>query len=309
LPAQNTHSKKTCSTPAITGADILKFPLISDISFNPATAGVLEKPHIAYQLHSQWLNMENFPVSSSSQFDMAGGKNNRYGGGILINRYQFGTKETYTVDLALSVKFDLGKQHSLRWGISVVSFNKNVQNTDRTGRIYEDMINIFLGPKYPTFEKKHMYHENYFDLKTGVWLNHKNYFAGLSLNHLKQISYGSENQVENIENLSPAPLPVEIQFDAGYQFNPGGIISIIPMLRANGSFDQKINYSPALHFCFSNKILAGFTYYDMNVAAVNLGFRAYDHLHVIVTAGMPVQDDLKRISSFALFEGGIGYIF
>jgi len=260
-------------------------------------------------MHSQWLNMPDYPLSILTQFDMAAGKDKRYGIGIIVDHYQFNTKEQYTIDLAVSVKFSLGMGNTLRWGISAVSFNKNIQNISRSGRIYGDMISPFLGLKYPTFERQHIYNQNYFDLKTGVWLTNKNFFAGLSILHLTQIFYGNDNQVENIKNLEPDQLPVEVVIDGGYQFTLGKSVSVTPMIKIDGAIKSDMFISPSLNIIYKEKILAGIEYHNMNIAALSLGVRLFRHFNIIATAGTPLDEELKTISKFALFEAGIGYLF
>jgi len=309
LSAQNSFSRQDLTVPPIAGTNILKFPFITDISSNPAFAGALERQHLSLSFHSQWLNMDNFPVSILTQYDFAVGKNKKYGAGIEVNHYQFNTKEIYTFDLAFSVKFRLGKKTSLRWGISAISFNKNIQNIYRSGRIYEDMINAFTGYLNPTFERQHIYNENYFDLKTGVWLTHKNYFAGFSILHITQLFYGDKNQVENIKNLKPDPLPVEMMLNGGYEFRLGNSFTITPMIQINGPFGADLEISPSLNVTYHEKFLAGIEYHNMNIAALSLGVRLFRHFNIIATAGTPLDEELKTISKFALFEAGIGYLF
>ena len=291
------------------GIDFLKFDNVTNLSNNPGFTGALEKKVIRSHFTGQWLNMNNFPYSVMASYDQVVGKKNRYGVGMLINRYQFNTQKTYTIDLAFSVKFKLNAQNTLRWGISAISFNTNVQNTERTGRTYEDMISPFLGPWNPTFERKVVYRENYFDIKTGVWLTHKKYFAGLSILHIAQIFFGSQNQFENSQSKSPEPLPVEAIFNGGYEFTAGNSVLITPVIRIEGKFYQPLNISPSLNFTFYENFIFGFTYHNLNVAAINFGGRLYEHFNIIVTAGMPFDEDLQRISKFGLLETGISYIF
>jgi type IX secretion system PorP/SprF family membrane protein len=307
--AQSRYTYWDNKAPEIKGTSILKFPFITDLSSNPAFAGAVEKPNLNVRMHGKWLNMANYPLSILTQFDMAAGKDKRFGFGIIVDHYQFNTKELYTIDLAVSVKFRLGNKNTLRWGISAVSFNKNIQNINRSGRIYEDMISPFLGLKYPTFERQHIYNQNYFDLKTGVWLTNKNYFAGFSILHIGQYFYGDDNQIENIQNLEPAQLPVELVFDGGYQFKLGKYLSVTPMIKINSKQGDDLYFSPSLNVIYNDQILAGIEYHNMNIVALNLGTRLYRHFNIIVTAGTPLDEELKRISKFALFEAGIGYIF
>jgi type IX secretion system PorP/SprF family membrane protein len=307
--SQTSNLRQDSKDAGISGIDFLKYDNITDISHNPGFTGVLEKQTIRFHYTGQWLNMQHFPYNMMVSYDQSVGKDNKYGFGILVNRYQFNTRKLYTVDLSFSVKFRLNDQNTLRWGISAISFNKNEQNTERTGRIYEDMINTFLGPWYTTFERKIEYHENYFDFKTGVWLTNKKYFAGLSILHIAQLSFGNQTQFENSQSKSPNPLPVEAILNGGYELSLGNTVLCTPMIQIDGKFNQPLNISPSLNFTFNENLVFGFTYHNLNVAALNIGARVYDHVNVLVTVGMPVKEKLQMISKLGLLETGISYIF
>jgi type IX secretion system PorP/SprF family membrane protein len=289
--------------------DFLKYEHITDLSKNPGFAGALEKQVICSHFNAKWLNMEEHPYNIAASYDQTVGKNNRYGVGVFMNRYQFNTRLVYTFDLAFSVKFRLNSKNTLRWGMSAISFNKNVQNTDRAGRVYEDMISAFLGPWNPTFEKKVVYRENYFDIKTGAWLTHEKYFAGFSILHIAQLYFGNQNQFENSQSKNPDRLPVEFVMTGGYQFNAGVSTIITPAIEIEAKFYNPVNFSPSLNFTFGQVFLIGFAYHNMNMAAINIGARLYEHLNIIVTAGTPFDEDLQKISKFGLLETGVSYIF
>ena len=290
LYSQNSTSGQLSKDAGISGIDILKYDYITDISHNPGFTGALEKPTIRFHYTGQWLNMQHFPYSIMASYDQVVWKDNKYGVGILVNRYQFCTKILYNVDLAFSVKFRLNAHNTLRWGISALSFNKNVQNSERTGRVYADMISDFLGPWGPTFERKVVYRENYFDFKTGIWLTNKKYFAGLSILHIGQIAFGPQNQFENSQSKNPESLPVEFILNGGYEINMGSSVLCTPIIQIDGKFYQPLNISPCLNFTVNENFIIGFTYHNMNVAALNIGARCYEHLNILVSAGIPVKE-------------------
>jgi type IX secretion system PorP/SprF family membrane protein len=294
---------------AVESVDFLKYENITDISHNPGFTGALEKPCIRFNYSGQWLTMESHPYDIMASYDQAIGKNNRFGVGVLFNRYQFNTKITYTLDLGFSVKFRLNDKNTLRCGISAISYNKNVQNTERSGRVYGDMISPFLGPWNPTFERKAVYNENYFNIKTGVWLTHEKYFAGLSILNITQLYFGNQNQVENSLSKNQQPLPLEIVMNGGYEFSLGSTVLVTPALQMEARFHLPSDFSPSINFTFDEKVVLGVTYHNMNIAAINIGARLYEHLNIIFTAGTPLDEDLQRISKFGLFETGISYIF
>jgi type IX secretion system PorP/SprF family membrane protein len=307
--SQKSGSQQLAKNAGIEVVDILNYQTLTDISQNPGFTGALEKQSIRFQYSSQWLNMEKFPYEIMGSYDRTVGKNNRFGVGILFNRYQFSTKKIYTVDLSFSAKFRLNDNNSLRWGMAALSYNKNIQNTDRTGRVYGDMIHDFLGPWNPTFERKAEYNENYFNIKTGVWLTGKKYFGGLSILNITQLYFGNQNQVENSLSKNPDRLPLEIVMNGGYEFSLGSSVSATPALLIEARFNMPSSFSPSLNFSFDQKVILGFTYHNMNVAAINIGARLYEHLNIIFTAGTPIGDDLQRISKLGILETGVSYIF
>ena len=309
LYSQTSNPLKPSKKEALTAIDILKYGCVPDISQNPGFTGVMEKKVLRTHFNSMWLNMHKFPYSIMVSYDQPMGKENKYGIGILVNRYQFNTIKQYVVDFTFSAKFRLNAHNTLRWGISAISINKNDQNSSRTGRVYEDMISPFYGPLNPTFERKVVYKENYFDLKTGVWLSHKNYFAGLSILHIAQIQFGNQNQVETSESKNSARLPVELILNAGYEFKLGKSLLFTPIILVDGKLNLPIAFSPSANFTINKTLLVGFSYQNLNIAALNVGICLQNHLNIIVTAGMPVKEELQRISKLGLLETGISYLF
>lgn len=306
------HAKDTGGSESI---HVLKYSLLVNFLNNPAYAGMLGRHVIGIDYQSQWVNMSYNPYypklmynprQLTVSYDMALLKKKKVGMGlgILYHEFQFNTEWTSTAEIALSVRFKLGKLTRLSLGATFLSYNY-IHDIYKYYGIYPDQIDPTRGAVNPTNEHYFQYYDKFADLKTGIWLEHKKLFSGISFLHLKQVYFGNtEGDTEFGQYV-----PMEIQFITGKEFGLNKHLSITPSIEVKKIQYLPYTFTPSCFIGISKKYMMGISYYNFNQLNLSAGLILMKHLSIQASAGIPLKQELRDISNTSCYRTSVRYIF
>lgn len=242
------------------GQDVQFSQLFADrLYLNPAFAGIDYCPKFVLSYRNQWPGIQ-FPfVSYNASFDKY--SETLHGGiGIRIMKDDQGNGvfNQINADFIYSYHVKISTSLSAKFAFEVSVYQQNI-NTNNL--VYSNMIDPLQGIIYPNTET--LSNESFFspDFSTGLLINYKKYFLGISLSHVPQ----------NMVELHNEYLPVKYTIHAG---------AVIPVFK-NGRNSADFFLEPNLVFINQQNInmLYYGMYFDISEMSFGLFFRQNLEFH------------------------------
>ncbi len=233
----------------VKGQDVQFSQLFADrLYLNPAYAGIDYCPKFVLSYRNQWPGIQ-FPfVSYNASFDkyseaLHGG----FGIRMMKDDQGNGVFNQINADFIYSYHVKINSNLSAKFAFEVSVYQQNINTSEL---VYSNMIDPLQGVIFPNTEN--LSKESFFspDFSTGILLNYKNYFMGMSLSHVPQ----------NIIELHNEYLPVK------YAIHAGAVIPVFKNGRTNADFFLEPN------LVFINQQNMNMLYYGMYFDISDMSF-------------------------------------
>jgi len=188
-------------------------------AINPAYVGSQGHPSFMLLYRGQWLGFEGAPQAQVLSFSTPF-LNERLGFGVLAAHQRAGITDNWYANLAYSYKIPLNDELAIRTGLQAAFKFYQLD--------FEDPSNVIFDPDDPSVAAGMQVNQARGDVGVGLFLEHPNFYIGLSAPHILPNSIGFNDEVMTTAKESlhaygivGADLPVseQIKFQPAVQFN------------------------------------------------------------------------------------------
>lgn len=243
-----------------------QLPLYSQYMFNkmllnPGATGSEKNLPVQLAIRQQWVGFEDAPSTQvlNAQYCL---EDYNMGVGAILYVDRFGPEQKLGFQLNYSYILKLGDELKLGLGLSLQGFQYRLDYT-KLNVIDQSDPNIFDAK-----ETKFVPESDF-----GLFLYHKNYFAGISGNQLIGLPIVVGGQEIHI-----AKLVRHFNFLGGYKFKLNNDFDLEPSMLIKSSFKAPHQLDFNLKTIFQNNYWLGFSYRTSNdiIAILGLNFKEFD---------------------------------
>ncbi|MBP7274488.1 MAG: PorP/SprF family type IX secretion system membrane protein [Saprospiraceae bacterium] len=214
------------------------------MQINPAFAGNTYAPHIAINYRNQWPSLDKAYITFGAAYDqLIENLNSGIGIMLLSDNAGNGIYKTSNFSAVYAYRLEVNDDFFLKFGLRGGAIQSTL-NWDKL--IFYDQLDPINGTTdpngapIPTEEQRpNELTRTYFDVGTGFLAYTKNFYGGISLNHLNRPDEGFFNTNENLES----GLPLRLAIQAGGQ---------IQLREANRKNDSPAYVSPNITYIRQN---------------------------------------------------------
>jgi len=202
---------------------------------NPAYVGSQGHPLLTLLYRGQWLGFEGAPQSQVLSFAMPF-LDDRLGFGVLASHQRAGISDNWYANIAYSYKIPLNEQLSIRAGLQAALKFYQLD--------FEDPSNVIFDPDDPSVADGMQVNQARGDVGVGLFLQHPNFYVGLSAPHILPNSIGFNDEV-----MTTAKESLHAYGIVGADFPVSDMISFQPSVQVNyvqgAPFGADVNFTMA----------------------------------------------------------------
>jgi type IX secretion system PorP/SprF family membrane protein len=262
--------------------------MFNKMEFNPAEAGRHAKPTIILLHRDQWIGLEGSPKTQKLSGQMTF-MDDRVGIGLSLNRHTVGITERLQAQLnyAYKIETDVALIH-----LGVATSLRRLQLDFTDSRLISSH-GIDIDPNI----ERATFNDVYFNVGGGITISNDRFYFGIGVPRLRavDITLSDELDLDYMENR-------HIYAMAGYEFEPGQGVQIIPQILLKATENAPINIDMNVNAHFNDQFLAGLTFRTYKSAndgiAESLDLLAGLHLNEFWLLALSYDIGLSALKSY-----------